>query len=141
MELNYQKGFQEMQQNTRRNQIEDIQKSLQSSARNTRKETQETSTLPDLLICWRCGKVGHKKKECTAILFCTNCSRNNHTTSRCKQTFKENCVYCKRNDHTEEYCPAKRLDSFKQNKTRVSGPLWRTTQIATSIRSVKDRRI
>ena len=27
-------------------------------------------------------------------------------------------VYCKRNDQTKEYCPAKRLDSFKQNQTR-----------------------
>ena len=118
MELNYQTRFQEMQQNTRRNQIEEIQKSFESSARNTGKEAQETLTLPELLICWRCGKVGHKKKECTTILFCTNCGRNNHTTSGCRQTFKENCVYCKRNDHTEEYCPAKRLDSFKQNQTR-----------------------
>ena len=138
MELNYQKRFQEMQQSTRRNQIEEIQKSFELSARNTRKEAQETSTLPELLICWRCDKVGHKKKECTAILFCTNCSRNNQTTSRCRQTFKENCVHCKINDHTKEYCPANRLDSFKQNKG-ISGPLWRTTQIATSSWSVKDR--
>ena len=107
-----------MQQNFRRNQIEEIQKSFELSARNTRKEVQETSTLPEVLICWRCGKAGCKKEECTAILFCTNCSRNNHTTSRCRQTFNENCVYCKRNDHIEEYCPAKRLDSFKQNKTK-----------------------
>ena len=118
MELNYQKRFQEMQQSTRRNQIEEIQKSFELSARNTRKEAQETSTLPELLICWRCGEVGHKKTECTAILFCTNCGRNNHITSKCRQTFKENCVYCKRNDHTKEYCPAKRLDGFKQSQMR-----------------------
>ena len=133
MELNYQKRFQEMQQSTRRNQIEEIQKSFKLSARNTGKEAQETSTLPELLICWRCGEVSHKKEECTAILFCTNYGRNNNITSKCRQTFKENCVYCKRN----EYCPAKRPDSFKQ----ISGPLWRTTQIATGNRSIKDRRI
>ena len=118
MELNYQKRFQEMQKSTRRNQIEEIQKSFELSARNSGKEAQETSTLPELLICWRCGEMGHKKKEYTAILFCTNCGRNNHITSRCRQTSKENCVYCKRNDHTEEYCPAKRLDSFEQNQVR-----------------------
>ena len=116
MELNYQKKFQEMQQSTRINQIEEIQKSFELSAGNPGKEAQETTTCPELLICWRCGEVGHKKKECTAILFCTNCGRNNHTTSSSRQTFKGNCAYCKRNNHTEEYCPAKRLDSFKQNQ-------------------------
>ena len=74
MELNYQKKFQEMQQSTRRNQIEEIQKSFKLSAGNPRKEAQETKTHPELLICWRCCEVGQKKKECTAILFCTNCS-------------------------------------------------------------------
>ena len=88
MELNNKKKFQEMQQSIRRNQIEETQKSFELSARNTRKEAQETSTLPELLICWRCGKVGHKKKECTAILFCTNCGRNNHITSKCKHSRK-----------------------------------------------------
>ena len=38
--------------------------------------------------------------------------------SSCRQPFKENCAYCKRDDHTEEYCPAKRLDSFKHNQMR-----------------------
>ena len=51
MELNYQKRFHEMQQSTSRNQIEEIQKSFELSARNTGKEAQETSTLPELLIC------------------------------------------------------------------------------------------
>ena len=51
---------QEMQQSSRRNQIEEMQKSFKLSARNTGKEAQETSTRPELLICWRCGKVGHK---------------------------------------------------------------------------------
>ena len=69
MELNYQKRFQEMQKSTRRNQIEEIQKSFKLSARNTRKEAQETSTLPELLICWRCGEVGHKKKNSQQFCF------------------------------------------------------------------------
>ena len=88
MELNYQKRFQEMQQNTKRYQTEETPKSFELPARNTGKEAQETSTLPELLTCWRCGKVGHKKKECTAILFCTNCGRNNCITSKCKHSMK-----------------------------------------------------
>ena len=63
-------------------------------------------------------KCGHKKKDCMAILFCTNCSRNNHTTSKCRQVFKENCTYCKQNDHTEELCSVKELDSMRQSQTR-----------------------
>ena len=53
MELNYQKKFQEMQQSTRRNQIEEIQKSFELSAGNPGKEAQETTTHPELLNCWR----------------------------------------------------------------------------------------
>ena len=68
-ELSYQKKFQEMQQSTRRNQIEEIQKSFKLSAGNPRKEAQETTTCPELQICWRCGEAGHKKKECIAICF------------------------------------------------------------------------
>ena len=63
MELNYQTKFQEMQQSTRRNQIEEIQKSFKLSAGNPGKKAQETTTHPELLICWRCGEVGQKKKE------------------------------------------------------------------------------
>ena len=118
MVLYYKRRFQEIQQSTRKNQTEETQKSFDIPPRSTGKEGYEASALPELIICLRCGEVGHKKKDCTAILFCTNCGRNNHITSRCRQPFKKNCAYCKRGDHTEEYCPAKRLDSFKQNQMR-----------------------
>ena len=108
MELNYQKRFQEMQQSTRRNQREEISKKHWKGS----PENFNTSRVTDLLEMWQ----SWPQEECTAILFCTNCGRNNHITSKCRQTFKENC--CKRNNHTKEYCTAKRLDSFKQNQMR-----------------------
>ena len=113
----YQRRFQEIQLNTRKGPIEETQKSFQLSLRVTRKESHETPAQPEPTVCWKCGGAGHKKKDCMAILFCTNCSRNNHTTSKCRQVFKENCTYYKQNDHTEECCPVKELDSMRQSQT------------------------
>ena len=95
VEFKYQRRFQEIQLNTQRNLIEEAQKSFQPSVRDTGKEGHKVLTQSELLTYWKCDEVSHKKKECTAILFCTNCSKNNHTTSKCRQVFKENCMYCK----------------------------------------------
>ena len=80
VKLNYKRKFQEVQQHTSRGQA----KTIETQVENTRKDGYEASAPPELLICWRCGEIGHKKKDCTAILFCTNCSRNNHITRRCR---------------------------------------------------------
>ena len=85
----------EIQLNTREGPIEEIQKSFQLSPRTLRKESHMTPAQPESTVCWKCGEAGHKKKDCMAILFCTNCSRNNHTTRKCRQVFKENCMCCK----------------------------------------------
>ena len=98
--------------------MEKVQKNLETPPKNARREDYEAPIPSDLLICWRCGEVGHKKKDCTKALFCTNCGRSNHIASRCRQPFKENCRYCKRGDQTEKYYPVKRLDHFKQNQVR-----------------------
>ena len=116
VELNYQRKFQEVQQHTPSSQAKEIPKTIKIQVENTRKDSYEASAPPELLICWRCGKIGHKKKDCTAILFCTNCGRNNHITRRCRQPLRENCTYCKRGDNTEEYFPVRRLDNCKQNQ-------------------------
>ena len=114
----YQRRFQEIQLNTRKGPIEEAQKSFQLSLRTIRKESHETPAQPEPTVCWKCGEAGHKKKGCMAILFCTNCSRNNHATSKCRQVIKEYCTNCKQNDQTEECCPAKELDSMRQSQTR-----------------------
>ena len=91
----YQRRFQEIKLNTREGLIEEIQKSFQLSPRTTRKESHMTAAQPESTVCWKCGQASHKKKDCMTILFCTSCHRNNHTTSKCRQVFKENCMYCK----------------------------------------------
>ena len=52
------------------------------------------------------------------MLFCTDCGRYNHITSKCRQPMKENCTYCKKGGHTKEYCPTKRLERFKQKQIK-----------------------
>ena len=116
--MDYEKKLQGIQEETRRDPVEETWKNLDQSLRNIGKEGYEKSAPPELLICWRCGKVGHKKKDCTATLFCTNCRRYNHITSKCRQPMKENCTYCKKGGHTEEYCPTKRLERYKQNQIK-----------------------
>ena len=113
-----QRRFQDIQLNTRKGPIEEAQKSFQLLLRTIGKESHETPAEPEPTVCWKCGEGSHKKKDCMAILFCTNCGRNNNTTSKCRQVFKENCMNCKQNDHTEECCPVKELDSMRQSQTR-----------------------
>ena len=72
VELNYQRKFQEIQQHTSRGQAKEIPKTIETQVENTRKDGYEASAPPELLICWRCSEIGHKKKNCTAILLCTN---------------------------------------------------------------------
>ena len=62
MEMDYQKKLQRIQEETRKDPVEETWKNLHQSLRNIGKEDNEKSAPPELLICWRCGKVGHKKK-------------------------------------------------------------------------------
>ena len=91
----YQRRFQEIQLNTREGPIEETQKSFQLSPRTIRKESHENPSQPKPTVRWKCGEADHKKKDCMAILFCTNCGRNNHATNKCRQVFNENCTNCK----------------------------------------------
>ena len=67
-------------------QMQDLQPSIQTyqnvvsnNYQNLRYEDHKVARLP---ICWRCGEVGHMKKDCTKVLYCTNCGKNNHITRR-----------------------------------------------------------
>ena len=118
MELNYQQKIQGIHQGTRKKQTTETQRILELSQRNPMKEGYEASVSKDQLICWRCGEVGHRKKDCMKALFCTNCGRNGHTTNKCRQLLRETCTYCSKMDHTEEYCPSRQLDNLRQDFTK-----------------------
>ena len=118
MELGYQQIIQEIQQSIQKSQVEGVQPNFEPPVKNQRREDLKCQVPLELLICLRCGEVGHKKKDCMKIVFCTNCSRNNHIASRCRQPFKENCAYCKRSNHIKEYCPVKRIDSLKLSQAK-----------------------
>ena len=62
VEFKYQRRLQEIQLNTQRNPIEEAQKSFQPSLRDTRKEGHEVLAQSELLTCWKCDEIGHKRK-------------------------------------------------------------------------------
>ena len=62
------------------------QNAVSNNYQSMRYEDHEVAELP---ICWRSGKVGHMKKDCTKALYCTNYGKNNHITSCCGQPFKD----------------------------------------------------
>ena len=74
---------------------------------NSRKEGYEALAPTEQLLCWRCGKAGHKKRDCMKTLFCANCGKNGHTSNKFRLLLREACTYCSKVDHTEEYCPSR----------------------------------
>ena len=62
VEFKYQRRFQEIQLNTQRDPIEEAQKSFQPSLRDTGKEGHKVLAQSELLTCWKCHEVGHKRK-------------------------------------------------------------------------------
>ena len=107
MEHNYQQKIQEMHMRSKMKQTTETYRLLEPLQRNLRKEGYEVSAPTEQLLCWRCGKAGHRKKDCLKTLFCTNCGKNGHTFNKCRQLVRGACTYCTRPDHTEECCPSR----------------------------------
>ena len=93
--------FQQQMQNLQPSK-QTYQNVVSNNYQNTRYEDHKVTRLP---ICWQCGEVGHMKKDCTKVLYCTNCGKNNHITSHGRQPFKDTCKYCRQMEHREEECP------------------------------------
>ena len=49
------------------------------SQRTFREDDYEAAAQAEQIMYWRCGKIGHRKKECWKTLFCTNCGRQGHS--------------------------------------------------------------
>ena len=80
-----------------------------------RENSNEVRIHPEQMTCWRYGESGHRKKECWKALFCVNCGKQGHNSSRYRQMTKRSCTYCEGLDHTEEYCPLRRVNTLKQS--------------------------
>ena len=105
MEHSYQQKIQEIHRRSKMRQPMETYRVLEPLQRNVRKEGYEVSPTTEQLLCWKCGKAG--KKDCLKTLFCTNCGKNGHTFSKCRQLVGGACTYCTRPDHIEEYCPSR----------------------------------
>ena len=104
MEHNYQQKIQEINRRSRMKQPMETYRVLELLQRNLRKEGYEVSPPTEQLLCWKCSKAGHRKKDCLKTLFC---SKNGHTFNKCRQLVRGAYTYCTRPDHTEEYCPSR----------------------------------
>ena len=96
---------------------EEIQGIAEPITRALRKEGHEVPTPREPLTCWKCGEMGHKKKDCVKLLFCVNCGQEGHVVSKCRQPAKENCNYCNTMGHVVENC-LYRIDSYRQDNVK-----------------------
>ena len=92
---------------------------MSNNYQDPRYEDHEVARLP---ICWRCGKVGHKK-DCTKILNFTNCGKNNQITSCCRQPFEDTCKYCKQMRQREEECPHQQRNNLEKENIKKIKPI------------------
>ena len=119
LDSKYSQEKEELYRNEQMQTNEEIQGIAEPTTRALRKEGHEASATREPLICWRCGEMGHKKKDCVKLLICINCGQERHVVSRCRQPAKENCNYCSRMGHITENCPYRRIDSYKQNNVKL----------------------
>ena len=106
MECNYEQNIQEIYRRGRIKQAIETHRVPEPPQGISRKEGYEAPAAMEQLLCWRCGKAGHRKKDCMRILFCTNCGKSGHTSNKCRQ-LRETCTYYSKVDHTEEHCPSR----------------------------------
>ena len=103
MECSYDQKIQEIYRRGRIKQTTEIYRLPEPPKGNLRKEDYEAPAPMEQLLCWRCGKAGHRKKDCMRILFC---GKSGHTSNKCRQ-LRETCTYCSKVDHTKEHCPSR----------------------------------
>ena len=73
LDSKYSQEMEELYGNEQMQTNEEIQGIAKPTTRALRKEGHEVSVRREPLICWRCGEMGHKKKDCVKRLFCINC--------------------------------------------------------------------
>ena len=118
LDSKYGQETEELYRNEQMQTNEEIQGIAEPITRALRKEGHEVPTPREPLTCWKCGEMGHKKKNCVKILFCVICGREGHVVSKCRQPAKENCNYCNTTGHMVENCPYRRIDSYKQDNVK-----------------------
>ena len=73
---------------------------------------------PAGVICFKCGKPGHKSNVCTAkVKRCHHCGKNEHIVSECKHK-NVVCFKCKEEGHIGSKCP-------KPKRAQSSGKIGR----------------
>ena len=76
--------------------------------KNSRKQgTASTSNVPDGRLCFRCKQLGHLKKDCTKLPYCSKCQTRGHIQAKCptkQQNSRQQDKRCAGNHRTHD-CP------------------------------------
>ena len=111
----YSQEMEELYRNEQMQTNEEVRCIAEPITRALRREGHEVPTPREPLTCWKCGEIGHKKRDCVKLLFCVNCGQEGHVVSKCRQKLNENCNYCNTMGHVVEGCPYRRIDSYRQD--------------------------
>ena len=80
MEDSYQQKIEEAHRRSK--QIRENYRTAEWSQIRLQENNNETKIQSEQMTCWRCGEIGHRKKECWKTLFCIHCGKQGHNASR-----------------------------------------------------------
>ena len=107
------------------------------------KQSKNVNTTDTAQVCWRCGELGHKKRDCRKPPFCGKCRKEGHVPALChlstgptlpsplqQQVDKfsnstNQCIHCGR-DHVPGSCPVRYQPKATSSTSHYGSPKQRT---------------
>ena len=98
---------------------EKIPKSLNGEGVKNSKKQAATSTTAtqDSRLCFRCKQLGHLKKDCTELPYCSKCRTQGHIPAKCPTKQQDNRQQDERCESTNKRCKTHR-EEWKKSQDR-----------------------